>query len=679
MQPKQFYEFGPFRLDAVKRRLLRDGELVKLTPKAFETLLALVEQRGRTIEKDELLNKVWAGTVVEENNLNQSITALRKSLGDSRQESRYIATIPGVGYRFVADVKEVEIKDGEPRLEPDEVNNSQQAGNQSVPYERKNSQEGGKHSAPPLGGSGGVARLPTVLATSVVANSAASTRAVAATNKWPVLRYALLIIIPLALAVVSYALLSREKPPPPAPAVSSIMVLPLDNISGDPSQEYFADGVTDALIGDLAKIRGLQVISRTSSMHYKGTKKSVPEIAKEIKVDAIVEGTVQRSGDRVVIRAQLIHAATDHHLWVETYERPMRDVLDLQSEIAQTIARQVQIQMTPAEQARLTTRHPVSPKAFDDYLQGRYLYWNRRTEGNLNKAIAHFQNAIKEDPNYALAHVGLADCYNALGVVQIGALPPTEARRRAEENAAKALALDPTLAEAHTALGYVKHYNWNWAGAEHDFRRAIELNPSYANAHNFYASLLMSRGHVDESIASSNRARELDPFSLSISAQRGFLLENARRYDEAIEQFRGVIAMEPNHYQAHWFLGHTYAANKQFDQAIAASLKAVELSDRAPGALGILGLAYGLAGRKDEANKVLNELLELKKHRYVTPAALVNVYIGLANKDQAFVWLEKAFEERSNYLAYLKVFPILDPLRADPRFADLIRRVGLPQ
>lgn len=619
MQTKHLYQFGPFCLDPVRRRLLRDGEVVKLTPKAFETLLVLVQQRGKTIEKDELLKTVWAGTIVEENNLNQSITLLRKTLGDSRQESQYIATIPGVGYRFVADVKEVQ------EQEP--------AGVEPAPIK---------------------------------------------TDRRPMFRYALLVLVPLVLAVVGYAVLTRKKTPPPGPAVSSIMVLPLDNLSGDPNEEYFADGVTDALIGDLAKLSGLQVISRTSSMHYKGTKKSLPEIAREIKVDAIVEGTVQRSGDRVVIRAQLIHAATDRHLWVQVYERPMRDVLDVQSEIAQTIARQIQIQMTPADQARLTTRHPVSPKAFDDYLQGRFLYWNRRTEENLHKAIAHFQNAIKEDPNYALAHVGLADCYNALGVVQIGALPPTEARRLAEETAKKALALDPTLAEAHTALGYANHYNWNWTAAETDFKRAIELNPSYANAHNFYASFLMSRGRIEESIASSTRARELDPFSLSISAQRGFLLENARRYDEAIEQLRNVIAMDPNHYQAHWFLGHTYALNKQFEQAIAASQKAVDVSQRAPGALGMLGMVYALAGQKDEANKILNELLELNKRRYVTPAALANLYIGLDNKDQAFFWLEKAFQERSNYLAYLKVFPILDPLRSDPRFADLVRRVGLP-
>ena len=626
MQSKHLYQFGPFCLDPVKRRLLSDGEVVKLTPKAFETLLVLVQQRGKTIEKDELLKTVWAGTVVEENNLNQSITLLRKTLGDSRQESQYIATIPGIGYRFVADVKEV-------------------------------------HEEEPAG----------------VATAPSAEPAPIKTDRRPMFRYALLLLVPLVLAVVGYAVLTRKTTPPPSPAVSSIMVLPLDNLSGDPNEEYFADGVTDALIGDLAKLSGLQVISRTSSMHYKGTKKSLPEIAREIKVDAIVEGTVQRSGDRVVIRAQLIHAATDRHLWVQVYERPMRDVLDVQSEIAQTIARQIQIQMTPADQARLTTRHPVSSKAFDDYLQGRFLYWNRRTEENLHKAITHFQSAIKEDPNYALAHVGLADCYNALGVVQIGALPPTEARRLAEETARKALALDPTLAEAHTALGYANHYNWNWTAAETDFKRAIELNPSYANAHNFYASFLMSRGRVEESIASSTRARELDPFSLSISAQRGFLLENARRYDEAIEQLRNVIAMDPNHYQAHWFLGHTYALNKQFEQAIAASQKAVDVSQRAPGALGMLGMVYAQAGQKDEANKILNELLELNKRRYVTPAALANLYIGLDNKDQAFFWLEKAFQERSNYLAYLKVFPILDPLRSDPRFADLVRRVGLPQ
>jgi len=333
--------------------------------------------------------------------------------------------------------------------------------------------------------------------------------------------------------------------------------------------------------------------------------------------------------------------------------------------------------LTPGEQARFTSRRAVQPKAYDNYLQGRYLFWNKRTEENLNKAIEFFQNAIKEDAGYAPAYVGLADCYNALSVVQISALPPAEGRRRAEEAATKALELDSGLAEAYTALGYINHYNWNWTAAEQHFKRALELNPSYANAHNVYASYLMSRGRVDESIAASNRARELDPFSLAISAHRGFLLENARRYGEAIEQLRAVTAMDPNHYQAYWTLGHTYAANGQFAEAVAAAEKAVQLSARAPGALGMLGLAYGLAGRKTDALKIVNELLELNKTRYVTPAALVNVYLGLGDKEQAFVWLEKAYQERSNYIAYLKVFPILDPIRDDRRFADLVKKVGL--
>ena len=616
------YHFGPFVLDGPKRRLVRDGEVVRLTPKAFETLLALVEERGKTIEKDELRKRVWGDTVVEDNNLNQSITALRKALGDSRNESQYIATIPGQGYRFVADVREERL--------------------------------GVTGAAPP-----GTAP-PAV----------AETRPTPASRRW------LIVVGIMAVALLLLGLVSwTRRSEPERLKITSVMVLPLENLSGDPSQEYFADGMTDALIGDLARINGLRVISRTSSMHYKGKTKPLPDIASELKVDGVVEGTVQRSGDRVLVRAQLIHAASDTHLWVQTYERDVKDVLTMQSEIAQAIAREVQAKTTSSTPP--TAQRPVRPKAFDEYLQGRYLYWNKRTEENLQKAIEHFQNAIKEDPDYALPYVGLADCYYAMGTVQVGSLPPLAARKRGEEAATKALALDNNLAEAHSSLGYVHHFNWNWDAAEQSFKRALELNPNYANAHNLYANLLMAKGSIDESLAASNRARELDPFSLAISVQRGFLLENARRYDEAIEQFRSVIAMDPDHYQAYWMLGHTYAASGRHAEAIAAAEKATALSDRAPGALGILGLVYGLAGRKDDATKILNELLELNKKRYVTPAALVNVYIGLGDKERALSWLEKAYEERSNYVAYMNVFPIVEPLRSDPRFAALLQKVGL--
>ncbi|HEY3135309.1 MAG TPA: protein kinase [Blastocatellia bacterium] len=481
-------------------------------------------------------------------------------------------------------------------------------------------------------------------------------------------------LVALMLAAIAYVKFFRGSSSLSTGDIKSLAVLPLENLSGDPSQEYFADGMTDALIGDLAKIRGLQVISRTSAMHYKGSNKPLKEIASELKVDAVVEGTVQRSGDRVQVRAQLIQAATDRHIWSETYERDLRDVLALQSEIARTIAREVQAKLTPAEQARLVNNVAVNRKAFDDYLQGRFLFGKG---GQLPKAIEYLQSAIKEDPTYAPAYAGLAACYNSLGSVVYGELAPPEARRRAEEAAVKALQLDNTLAEAHAALGYIYHYNWNWDAVEQELKRAIELNPNSVEAHSNYSSNFSAKGRAEEAIAEVNRAQELDPLSLFISTQRGFILTNARRYDEAIEQLRRVIALDPNHYTAHWFLGIAYASNKRFDEAIATSEKAVVLSSRTPGALGVMGMCYGLAGRKVEANKALDELLELNRRRYVTPVAMVQVYIGLGDKDRAFAWLEKAYEERSYFMAYLKVIPLADPLRSDPRFDDLLQRMGL--
>ena len=491
-------------------------------------------------------------------------------------------------------------------------------------------------------------------------------------GRWQMSAIALLALILVAIIYLKFF----RGPSLSAGEIRSLAVLPLENLSGDPTQEYFADGMTDALIGDLARIRGLQVISRTSAMYYKGAKKSLQEIAGELRVDAVVEGTVQRSGERIVIRAQLIQAATDRHLWAETYERDLRDVLALQSEIAHAIVREIQLKITPAERARLAPNRPVNRKAFDDYLQGRFLYFNRGTEENLHKAISFFQSAVEEDPTYAPAYAAMADCYNFLGSHQIGAVPPTDARRQGEEAARKALEFDSEMAEAHTALGYVNHYNWDWAEAEQEFKRAIELNPNYAYAHVVYSGFLVARGRLEEAVAEANRAQELDPFSLGISSQRGFVLENARRYDEAIEQFRRVIAMDQNNYQAHWYLGHTYAVSGRLDEAIAASEKAASLS-RTPGALGFLGMCYGLAGRTADANKILSELLELNGRRYVSPPSLANVYIGLGDKDKAFLWLEKAYQERSYYMAYLKVFPGHDSLRSDPRFDDLLRRMRL--
>src|SRR5262245_54596027 len=416
------------------------------------------------------------------------------------------------------------------------------------------------------------------------------------------------VLIAAALALLMIAAVAYWKLPPNSasdPRINSLVVLPLENLSGDPAQEYLADGMTDALIGDLAKIGALRVISRTSAMRYKGAKKSLQEIASELHVDAVVEGAMQRSGDRVSIRARLIYVGAERQLWAESYERDFRDALGMQSEIARAIAREVQAKLTPAEQARLINSVAVNRKALDDYLQGRYLF---NKGGQLPKAVEYFQSAIKEDSTYAPAYAGLAACYNSLGSVNVGALPPPEARRRAEEAAVKALQLDNALAEAHAALGFTRLYNWNWTAAEQSLKRAIELNPSFAEAHSIYSRYLSAMGRAEEAIAETNRAQELDPLSLLISMQRGYVLTNLRHYDEAIEQLRRVIALDPNNYTAHWYLGVAYTNNKRFDDAIATSEKAVVLSSRAPGALGVLGMCYGLAGRKVEANKTLDEI-----------------------------------------------------------------------
>lgn len=643
MQHSHIREFGPWRLDAAQHLLFQHGAHVPLQPKAFEILLALVERPGEVVSKEELMERVWPDTFIEEINLTKNISVLRKTLANGEDIQDYIQTIPKRGYRFVAELSEPPMV-----AEPDAPQTEETSLAQVAP-------------GPPP-------------STGAAAASAAHQSVQSAWN-----RRALLTALVVIGVVLSALLYGRRTPTAQPDQIKSLAVLPLENLSGDASQEYFADGMTDALISDLAKIGALRVISRTSVMTYKGTKKSLPQIASELQVDAVVEGSVLRSGDRILVRTKLIHAADERHLWGESYERDLRDVLKLQSEVARAITREIQAKVTPAEQTRLSQSRRVNRKAYDDYLQGRYLYWNKRTKVNLEKALEYFQSAIQEDPTYALAYAGLADCYNSLGSVMYSGLSPGEARQRAVAAASKALEYDSQLAEAHAARGYANHYNWNWDESAREFKRAIELNPNYANAHGHYANYLVSRGYSEEAIAEADRSLELDPLSLDIGVNRGWVLFLAHRYPEAVEQLRRVITMDANQYSAHWFLSQTYAANGQVEEAIASAEKAVALSDRAPGALAILGRSYAWAGRKDEANKVLNELLERNRRHYVTPSAVAGVYIGLGEKDQAFLWLEKCFQERTNNMAYLKVLPALDPLRSDPRFDDLLRRIGLAQ
>jgi TolB-like protein/Flp pilus assembly protein TadD len=463
--------------------------------------------------------------------------------------------------------------------------------------------------------------------------------------------------------------------------IESLDVLPLENLSRDPEQEYFADGMTDQLIAGLAQIRALRVISRTSVMQYKGSRKSVPEIARELHVDAVIEGTIARQRNRVRITAQLIRAPTDTHLWARSYERDLRDVLAMQDEVAQAIAAEVKINLTPQEQARLSSARPVNAESYQLYLKGRY-YWSKGTPESLKKGIEYFEQAIDKDPGNAQAYAGLSDCYNDLGG-DMAYLPPKETFPKAKAAAMKALEIDATLAEAHTALGRVKFsYDWDWTDAERELRRAIELNPNSAIAHNRYAEYLATVGRFQDGVAECRQTQELDPLSPFIVGIGGYAYIPLRHYDEAIAQFQKAVELDPNLPWARAGLAYGYALKGMYSQALSEYEKmgaqgyAVSAENQA--VAGILGWIYAVAGRRKEALKIREKFIELSSRAYVDfywPAA---IYAGLGEKDRAFESLEKGYEMHSATMVYLKVDAFWDALRSDPRFQDLLRRMGLP-
>ncbi len=477
----------------------------------------------------------------------------------------------------------------------------------------------------------------------------------------------------LALLVVAYFTTRSRLRGATRSKIRSLAVLPLKNLSGDPTQEYLADGMTEALIGRLSSIHDLRVISRTSAMQFKNTPLSVPEIAKTLHIDAIVEGSVIRDAGRIRVHAQLIRAATDEHFWSEIYDRELRDVLALQSEVAQSIARKVEITLTGEEHAMLTAARSVSPDVYESYLKGRFNKNNTKAE--LEQSIVYFEGAIKKDPTFAAAYVGLADAYDSLGTVFVGA-PPAEARQKQMSAARKALELDPTIAEAHALLADVLQRRWQWAEAEAEYRRALDLNPSDSAAHVGFARWLLCQGRADDAVAWARRARDLDPLG-SVGTSIGYILFEARHYDEAIRAMRAVVGVRPEDASAYWYLGFALIANDQPEEAIPVLEKALSVSERSPGVMGVLIRAYAHSGRRSDALRVLEELKKRSQTGYVPAGAFVNAYLGLGDKEQAFAWMERAYQERSNLLQFLKVHPFFDPLRSDPRFANLVRRVGL--
>jgi serine/threonine-protein kinase len=458
--------------------------------------------------------------------------------------------------------------------------------------------------------------------------------------------------------------------------IRSIVVLPLANLSADPEQEYFADGMTEQLTADLGQISALRVISRTSALHYKGTKKKLPEIARELDVDAVVEGSVERSRDQVRISAQLIEALTDRHLWAKSYERDLRDVLRLQDDVAQAIAEEIKVKLTPQEQIHLASARPVNPEAHEAYLKGRF-YWNKRTDKDLRKAMELFQQAIQKDPKYALAYDGLADCYHEL--TEYGSFPASDARRKTEAAAKKALEIDPLLAEAHATLAVTRDaFEGDWTGAEREYKRAIELNPNYAAAHDWYSFYLAEMGRNEEALAEAKRTQQIDPLSPRAYTAVCWQLYFTRQYSPAIEKARQAFELDPDYMPAHWCLAISLGGKGNFREAVPELQRAVTLSGGNTETQAWLGYTYAVAGERDKALQILKHLKSLAKQQYVPPYQIAEIYTGLGDKDQAFAWWSKARYERPDFLLYFRAWPANDSLRSDPRYGELLRSVGYP-
>ncbi len=461
-----------------------------------------------------------------------------------------------------------------------------------------------------------------------------------------------------------------------SPRIQSLVVLPLENLSNDPEQEYFADGMTDQLITNLAQISALKVISRTSAMRYKGTKKSLPEIARELHVDAVAEGAVMWVGGRVRISAQLIEAPTDYHLWAASYERDLRDVLSMQEEVTRAIASEIRVNLSAQEQARLASTRPIDPEAYRLYLKGRY-YWNKRSLEGFQKAIEYFQQATAKDPAYALAYVGLADTYTYFSFFDV--VPPREAMPNAKAAAARALEIDDSLGEAHVSLGYVSYmYDWDWPAAGKHFEQALTLNPAYSRAHTFYPFYLSSLGRSEEALAVAKRSLDLDPASPAVNHSLAVQFYFARQFDQAIEQAHKTLELDPNFAISYELLGEVYVSRGMYREGLSELEKYSALSRGRAMSLALLGYAHARLGERSQALRMLEQLEATSKERYTPAFSFAVVYAGLGEKDQAFAWLEKAYGERTSRLGYLKVEPLWDPLRPDPRFADLVRRIGLP-
>jgi TolB-like protein/DNA-binding winged helix-turn-helix (wHTH) protein/Tfp pilus assembly protein PilF len=646
--PNSVVRFGTYQVSLQSGELRKAGLRIRVQQQPMKLLEILLEHPGEVVTREELRTRVWPDESFGDFDqaLNIAIGKLRGALEDSAENPRFIETLPKRGYRFIAGVSIVnaDARPKRPESAAGDLPGSQEKERKAEPGDKRQD----------AGLAVGSKRRPWPMRGVIVA-------------------VALVIIISLSILSV-WRFRSRALAPT---GIRSIAVLPLENLSGDASQNYFADGMTDELITDLAQISALRVISRTSVMVYKGAGKPLPQIARELNVDAVVEGTVLRSGDQVRITAQLIEASTDKHLWSQSYEGELRDTLALQNRVASAIADQIRINLTPQEQAALKSAKAVNPEAYQSYLKGRY-FWNKRTADGLKAALAYFNQAIEEDPKYAQAYSGLADTYALLGDWQYGVVSFKEALPKAKAAAIKALELDGSLSEAHTSLGYsLRAFDWDFDSAGKEFQRAIELNPSYATAHHWNAMNLGLLGRPQEALVEMRKAESLDPLSLIINADLAEFLLLTHSYDESVEQGRKIIEMDSTFAIGHKQLGDAYLLKHMDKEAIVELQKAVELSGRSPICIADLARAYVASGKMNEAMKLLSDLEKSSNTSFTNAPHISMIYASMGDNDQAMHWLERAYEERFNPSILLRSG--FDPLRADPRFEELMRRIGLPE
>jgi TolB-like protein/DNA-binding winged helix-turn-helix (wHTH) protein len=634
--------FGVFELNLNTGELKKGGQRIKLQPQPSKVLAILAGRAGEIVTRDEIQQQVWGDELFVdfERGLNVCIQQIRGSLNDDADHPRFIETLPKRGYRFLPPVERVT----QPSISAQPVDFR---GADTVPIVSKGTR-------PSL-------RAPTSRSRKRVAAIVFATFAVA--------------LVVLYFARASTNLLSRRG----SRAIHSIAVLPFDNFSGDPEQQYFADGMTEALTADLGQIRGLRVPSRTSVMYYKRANKQLREIARELDVDALVEGSVTRFGNHVGVTVQLLDGSRDQHLWGSSYERDSRDVVTLQHELARSITEELKISLTPEEQQLLKSSHPVNPDAYSSYLHGRY-YWYKRTNEGFQKSIQYYEQAIVADPGYAPAYAGLADAYALLASSPNDALPPNEAMPKAKAAAQKALQLDDGLAEAHASLAYVSMvYEWNWAKAEKEFRRAIEINPHYAGAHEWYAQLLAARGREEEALSEVKKARDADPMLVLMHAAVAEVLYYSRHYDDVIAQCRQTLEMDPGYPLAHLHLGRAYTAKGMYSEAITEYRKAQDSLGETPAIVTAIGYTNAKAGDRSPARKALELLKTQSNQRYVPALYFAAIYTGLGDSKEGIAWLETAYQEHYDYLVYLNVDPMADSLRSSPRFQALLQKLGFMQ